>query len=79
MNEPVHLTRCDPLCNMARFYRLEIAPDLFGGAVLLRQWGRIGTEGQGRRDWYSEAGAARAACDGWIRRKCARGYQTGGV
>ena len=31
-----------------RFHRMEVWPDLFGRALLLRQWGRIGTEG-GRR------------------------------
>jgi hypothetical protein len=30
--------------NEWRFYRLEIWPDLFGRALLVRQWGRIGTE-----------------------------------
>ena len=31
--------------NMRRFYRMEVWPDLLGGALLMRQWGRIGTEG----------------------------------
>jgi WGR domain len=30
--------------NEWRFYRLEIWSDLFGRALLVRQWGRIGTE-----------------------------------
>ena len=32
------------------FYRMEVWPDLFGRALLLRQWGRIGTEGRRRLD-----------------------------
>jgi predicted DNA-binding WGR domain protein len=44
--EPLHLRRIDPARNMARFYGLSIQPTLFGGASLVRNWGRIGTKGQ---------------------------------
>ena len=40
--EPVLLRRIDPTRNMARFYRLTIEPNLFGGVSLVRTWGRIG-------------------------------------
>lgn len=40
--EPVLLHRIDPTRNMARFYRLSIEPNLFGGVSLVRTWGRIG-------------------------------------
>jgi predicted DNA-binding WGR domain protein len=33
-------------------------PDLLGGALLMRQWGRIGTEGRRRLDPYPDVGAA---------------------
>jgi predicted DNA-binding WGR domain protein len=36
------LDRCDPTCNMARYYALAIEPSLFGDASLIRKWGRIG-------------------------------------
>ncbi|SMD00147.1 WGR domain-containing protein [Rhizobium sp. RU36D] len=42
----LHLHRCDLARNMARFYRLSIERDLFGGVIVLREWGRIGTRGQ---------------------------------
>jgi predicted DNA-binding WGR domain protein len=35
------LHRCDPSCNMARYYVLSIEPSLFGDATLIREWGRI--------------------------------------
>lgn len=73
-NTTIHLTRHDPKRNMARFYRLELEPDLFGGVVLVRQWGRIETEGQGRRAWFADVGEAMAARDVWAVRKLARGY-----
>ena len=46
--------------NMWRFYRIEVWPDLLGEALLMRQWGRIGTEGRRRLDPYPDTGAALA-------------------
>lgn len=42
----VDLKRIDPSLNMRRFYRMSVQPDLFGGACLVREWGRIGFRGQ---------------------------------
>lgn len=39
----LQMRRIDPACNMRRFYRMSIQPDLFGGASLVREWGRKGT------------------------------------
>ena len=41
------LDRCDPTCNMARYYVLSIEPSLFGDATLIREWGRIGRGREG--------------------------------
>ena len=46
------LDRCDPTCNMARYYVLSIEPSLFGDATLIREWGRIGRPGQRRVELY---------------------------
>jgi predicted DNA-binding WGR domain protein len=37
---------------------MEVWPDLFGRALLVRQWGRIGTEGHRRLDPHPDPGAA---------------------
>lgn len=42
------LTRTDPSQNVHRFYRMEIAPGLFGDWALVREWGRIGQPGHVR-------------------------------
>lgn len=42
---PLHLRRINPALNMRRFYTLSIQPTLFGGASLVRNWGRIGVGG----------------------------------
>jgi predicted DNA-binding WGR domain protein len=54
------LTRIDPARNTWRFYEMAVQRDLFGGAVLIRRWGRIGTAGLLRlkiRRGYRWAGA----------------------
>jgi hypothetical protein len=48
--ETASLVRVRPTLNEWRYYRMEIWPDLFGRALLVRQWGRIGTEGRRRLD-----------------------------
>jgi predicted DNA-binding WGR domain protein len=45
----VHLGRVDPARNMRRFYRLDMQPDLFGGVLLVKEWGRIGARAHGCR------------------------------
>jgi predicted DNA-binding WGR domain protein len=42
----LHLRRVDPARNMCRFYRLDVQPDLFGRVLLMKQRGRVGTEGR---------------------------------
>ena len=71
----VILTRSDTSRNMARFYSLDLQPDLFGGVVLIRNWGRIGTAGQERRDWFASMPDAIAEQDRWRRIKTGRGYR----
>ena len=46
--EDIRIERVDPETNMYRYYRLRLMPDLFGGMSLLREWGRIGTQGRQR-------------------------------
>lgn len=72
---PVHLTRRDPDRNMARFYRIALAPTLFGEVCLIRTWGRIGTVGQVRIETFGEAGDATLAGTKFERAKRRRGYE----
>ena len=52
----LHLRRIDPSRNMRRFYRLDMQPDLFGGVLLMKEWGRIGARGRIMAERYdSEA------------------------
>ena len=73
------LSRIRPERNEWRFYRIEVWPDLFGRALLLRQWGRIGTEGRRRLDPHPDPGAAINALARLAERKRRRGYQDRGT
>jgi predicted DNA-binding WGR domain protein len=68
------LTRQDPERNMARYYRLDVQPDLFGGWALWREWGRIGRAGTVRRDPFADQRAAEAAQAQLAAMKSRRGY-----
>lgn len=72
--EDIRIERVDPEANMYRFYRLRLLPDLFGGVSLLREWGRIGTQGRHRIELFADAGQAADAMLAVYRSKQKRGY-----
>ncbi len=72
---PAHLRRIDPTQNMRRFYTLAIQPTLFGGASVIRNWGRIGTSGQSMMETYDSADEAQTAAMRLERTKRRRGYR----
>lgn len=75
----VTLYRTDPARNMARYYRLDVQPDLFGEHCLIRVWGRIGSRaGQSHSTPYPTPDEAQAALERQRRAKERRGYRTGG-
>ena len=69
------LYRVDPDLNMARFYRIEVLPDLFGDIIVERRWGRIGGRGQSRAESYRSTSLADAAAAALLRAKERRGYR----
>lgn len=74
MSGAVYLIRCDPSRNMRRFYKLLLAPSLFGEWVLVREWGRIGAAGTTKADHFATAGQAVLAMQELVRKKKRRGY-----
>ena len=73
--DPLPLTRVDPSCNMRRFYSLALATSLFGEAGVVRHWGRIGTSGQTRTEWYEARDRAAVELERMAARKRRRGYR----
>ena len=72
----VDLKRIDPSLNMRRFYRMTIRPDLFGGACLVREWGRIGFRGQTLVEQHEDEGRAVNALMKLTATKQRRGYRS---
>lgn len=70
----IELRRIAPARNIRRFYRLDITPDLFGGFLLIRQWGRIGASGRVVTERFDDEADAVAVMAQHSRRKQRRGY-----
>jgi predicted DNA-binding WGR domain protein len=70
------LERVDPARNIARYYVLSIEPTLFAKHTLIRRWGRIGSEGRERLQFFvgEDASQARVTLETWLARKRKRGY-----
>lgn len=75
LTDIILLYRIDPSRNMARFYRLSIQPTLFGGSSLVRNWGRIGTDGRLKVELFDTPRQAAAAREHAAGRKLLRGYR----
>jgi predicted DNA-binding WGR domain protein len=71
----VTLRRIDQAGNMARFYAMDVQPDLFGMWCFMREWGQIGRAGQMRIVPYPTPASAEAALLKQRRIKERRGYR----
>ena len=70
----LRLSRIEPSRNMRRFYIMTVQRDLFGKAVLQREWGRIGSPGRVRIDPHDDEGLAISALLKLAAAKRKRGY-----
>jgi predicted DNA-binding WGR domain protein len=68
------LHRIDPEQGIRRFYSLMIERDLFGTVRLVRNWGRIGTNGQELVEEFASEIEAGKALEVVARAKRRRGY-----
>jgi predicted DNA-binding WGR domain protein len=70
------LERVDPARNIARYYVLSIEPTLFAKHTLIRRWGRIGSLGWERHQFFGgeDASQAQVTLETWLTRKRNRGY-----
>ena len=71
----VVLRRVEPEQNVARFYALTIERDLFERIVLVRHWGRVGTQGRKRSDDCASEEKAAEALEKLAALKRRRGYR----
>lgn len=71
----LHLRREVPAKNMRRFYLMTVQRDLFGGASLIREWGRVGSPGKVRIEHHPDEGHALNALAHLMVAKRKRGYE----
>lgn len=71
----LHLRRVDPAKNMRRFYFMTVQRDLFGGAQLVREWGRIGSSGKIMSSHHADEAQAVNALAEIVTAKRKRGYE----
>ena len=70
----VDLVKRDPDKRQARFYRLELWPDLLGGVSLAREYGRIGQSGRLYITPFDQEQDAEQAFQRLLRQKTRKGY-----
>jgi predicted DNA-binding WGR domain protein len=70
-----YLKRRDQGRNMASFYAISLAPTLFGPCAVVREWGRIGSPGTVREEWFADNMQAEKAATQLFAEKTRRGYQ----
>ena len=71
----INLRRIDPIQKMRRFYLLTVQRDLFGGATLVREWGRIGSAGKLKISHHRDEGQAVDVLAAIAQQKFKRGYR----
>ena len=72
----IYLVKHDPEKNMHRFYQMFVTPGLFDDWSLVREWGRVGSSGTVRKDWFNTEAEAIIAGEKLREAKCKKGYIT---
>lgn len=72
----IYLERHDPKKNLHRFYQMFVVPGIFGDWSLVREWGRVGSPGTVRKDWFDSEKEAREAGQVLRAIKEKKGYQS---
>ena len=72
----IYLVRHDAAKNMHRFYQMFVAQGILGEWSLIREWGRVGSPGTVRKDWFETEEEAKTARQTLYDAKQKKGYQT---
>jgi predicted DNA-binding WGR domain protein len=71
----IYMERHDTKNNMHRFYQMFVTPGLFDDWSLVKEWGRVGSPGTVRKDWFDCEEAAAIAGQKIRTSKIKKGYQ----
>lgn len=70
----IRMNRIDSKMNMDRYYSIQLTTGLFGDFGLERHWGRNGTWGRFRLDWFQSELEAENALSNLVNEKLTKGY-----
>ncbi len=71
----LYMERHDEKDNMHRFYQMFVTPGLFDNWSLIKEWGRVGSPGTVRKEWFDCEEAAVIAGQKIKNNKVKKGYQ----
>ncbi len=74
MIERLYLEYHDEKQNKHRFYQLFVMRGIFGDWALIREWGRVGSPGTVRKDWFETEEKADLARNALAQKKTRKGY-----
>ena len=57
----IYMERHDAKQNMHRFYQMFLTPGLFDDWSLIKEWGRVGSPGTVRKEWFTSEQEAELA------------------
>jgi len=72
----IYLVKHDSGKNMHRFYQMFVTPGLFDEWSLVREWGRVGSPGTVKKDWFDNEEEALLARNRLYSVKLKKGYQS---
>lgn len=70
----IYLEKREPDKKMQRFYAMHVSRSIFGDWVLDREWGRIGSPGTVREEWFDTEEEALAKESTIFTQKSKKGY-----
>lgn len=71
----IYLEHHEPDKNLHRFYQMFVTPGIFDDWSLVREWGRVGSPGTVRKNWFDSEEEALAAKEKLFREKERKGYR----
>ena len=72
---PIYMERHDTEKNMHRFYQIFVTPGIFDDWSLVKEWGRVGSPGTVRNEWFACVEAAEMAGQRIRNKKMKKGYR----
>lgn len=74
MHNHAYLECRNPDANKFRFYAIHVTKTIFGDWAIIREWGRIGSPGTVREEWFDDEHQAFSRANSIVQHRVRRGY-----